>query len=109
MGAPGQGGCHLSRMHCHLRHGPLLTILHEPTEGDNSAHTKVVALSVSLEEGNFRGNCDGLVVITQPQGLCLLLDCKSFTNLAVNVSCNYTNHVFSGVEGVGTTSCSAMG
>lgn len=68
----------------------LLTIWHEPTAGDNLAHTKVAALSVSLEEGNFRGNCDGLVVITQPQGLCLLLDCNSSTNLAVSVSYNYT-------------------
>lgn len=41
---------------------PPLTILHEPTAGDSPAHSKVVALSVSLEEGNFRGNSDGLVV-----------------------------------------------
>lgn len=69
-----------------------LTILHEPSAGDNRAHTKVVALSVSLEGGNFRGNCDGLVVTTQPQGLSLyrLLACNSFMNLAVSVSYIYT-------------------
>lgn len=84
MGAPDQGGCHLGRMHCHLRHDPPL--LYEPTAGDSPAHMKVVALSVSLEEGHFTGNHGGLVVITWPQGLCLLLDCNSFTNLAVSVS-----------------------
>lgn len=82
--APDQGGCHLSRMHCHLRHDPPL-----PTAGDSPAHMKVVALSASLEEGNFGGNCHGLV-ITWPQGLCLLPDCNSFMNLAVSVSYIYT-------------------
>lgn len=89
MGVPDQGGCHLSRMHCHLRHDPPVP-LHEPTVGDNPAHTRVVALSVFLEERNFRGNCDGLVVLTWPQDLCLLLDCNSFTNLAVSVFYIYT-------------------
>lgn len=83
MGPPDQGGCHLSRMHCHLRHDPPpLTILHEPTARDSPAHTKVVALSVSPETS------EEIVVvwwfITQPQGLSLLLD--SFMNLAVSVS-----------------------
>jgi len=51
---------------------------------------KSVALSVSLGERNFKENFDGLVAITWPQGLCLLLDCNSYTNSAVSVSRIYT-------------------
>lgn len=53
---------------------------------DDSAHIKSAALSVSLGERNVGENRDGLVAITWPQDLCLLLDHNSFMNLAVGVS-----------------------
>lgn len=53
---------------------------------DDSGLMKSAALSVSLGERNVGENRDGLVAITWPQDLRLLLDQNSFMNLAVGVA-----------------------